>query len=107
MTTTVYLWRANQSEPDHDDSIFAFTDERGTPPPEPTRQVYENGLADDRSLYDDWQLIGEVDCEEMFNNHLSDCIVVVDIGGYHYFAEDVYRFNLYRSKSGKPKHICS
>jgi len=98
MTTTVYLWRANQSEPGHDDSIFAFTDERGTPPPEPTRQVYENGLADDRSLYDAWQMIGEVDIEDQtMNNHRGETFIIDANNGKPYFAEDVYRFNRYRS----------
>lgn len=95
MTTTVYLWRANQSEPGHDGFIVDFTYDSATPPPEPERQVFENGLTADYSLHDDWQLVGEVDCDEMFNNHAGDNIVA--ISGNYFFAPDVYRQRRYRA----------
>lgn len=95
MTTTVYLWRANQSEPGHDDSIFDFTYNRANPPAQPEAQHAENGLIYQERLYDDWQLVGEVDCKEMFNNYAGDNIVA--ISGNYYFASDVYRLHRYRS----------
>lgn len=95
MTTTVYLWKADQSEPGCNDSIFDFTRNRDTPPAEPEAQHAENGLVYQESLYDDWQLVGEVDVSEMFNNHCDDN--VVSIHGHYYFPVDVYKTRRYRS----------
>ena len=93
--TTVYLWKANQSEPGHDGFIVDVTHSRDTPPPEPTPEREENGLIRDHSLYDDWQLIGELECDEVFSNHVGDNVVA--IWGKYYFPGDVYRQHRYRS----------
>lgn len=96
--TTVYLWRASQSEPGCDESIFDVTHERDTPPADPKPLQYEKGLVDQESLYDDWQLIGEVDTEDgIMNNHLSQNFVIDAKNGEPYFAQDLYHFHRYRS----------
>lgn len=96
MTTTVYLWRANQSEPDCDGALIDVTHSRDTPPANPKPLQYENGLVDEESLYDDWRLIGEVDTEDgIMNNHLGDNFVI--ISGQPYFPSDVYTSRRYRS----------
>lgn len=75
---TVYLWKANQSEPG-----FDLTYGRDTPPPEAAI---------------DWQLIGEVDIEDqIMNNHHGENFIFSAKDGEPYFAQDVYRLKRYRS----------
>ena len=63
---TVYLWKADQTEPGKTGTTYATTQRNAPPAPiEPTPAA--DGLVYDESLYGEWELLGKVNGEAFVN----------------------------------------